>query len=78
MFDKMLEIKNRWDKELSVIYHGELEVDYIDGLYYACSFHNEPKGEYDSWIEVIKEFNCLGGDKSVEAECKKLGIPVCR
>ena len=78
MLEKLKEIKNRWENELSSIYGGELEIDYLDGQYYACAFHNEPKGEYDSWVEQIKEFDCLGNDKSIETECKKLEISVCR
>ena len=77
MFGKLKEIKNRWENELSTIYGGELEVDYMDGTYYACAFHNESKGEYDSSVEQIKEFDCLGEDKTIEVECRKLGIPVC-
>lgn len=72
------EIKEKWEKDLSVIYGGELEVDYLDDGYYACSFHNEPKNGYDSWVEQLKEFNCIGNDESVETECHKLGIQVCR
>lgn len=78
MLEKLREIKNRWENELSSIYGGELEIDYLDGQYYACAFHNEAKGEYDSWVEQIKEFGCFGNDKSIEVECKKLEIPVCR
>ena len=77
MFGKLKEIKNRWENELSVIYGGELEVDYMDGTYYACAFHNEPKNGYDSWVEQIKEFDCLGKDKMIETEYRKLGITVC-
>lgn len=75
---KLQELKNRWENELSAFYGGEMEIDCFDGKYYACAFHNEPKGEYDSWIEQIKEFDCLGEDNSIELECSKLGIPVCR
>lgn len=78
MFQILKEMKERWDHELSSIYGGELEIDYIDGKYYACAFHNEPKEGYDSWIEQIKEFHCLGEDESIETECRKLGIAVCR
>ena len=74
---KVKEIKNRWENELSAIYGGELEIDYMDGTYYACAFHNEPKNGCDSWVEQIKEFDCLGKDKMIETECRKLGIPVC-
>lgn len=77
MFEILKEIKEKWDKELSSIYGGELEIDCFDGKYYACAFHNEPKGEYDSWVERIKEYDCLGKDKLIEAECNKLRIPVC-
>ena len=72
------ELKARWENELSTIYGGELEVDYLEGDYYACAFHNEPKNGCDYWIEEIKEVPCLGNDESIEAECRKLGIPVCR
>lgn len=78
MLEKLNQIKARWKSELSTIYGGELEINYLEGNYYACAFHNEPKGEYDSWIEEIKEFKCLGNDESIETECRKLGIPVCR
>ena len=78
MFVKLKEIKNRWENELSAIYGGELEVDYMDGTYYACAFHDEPKNGCDSWVEQIKEFDCLGKDEMIEAECRKLGISVCR
>ena len=77
MLEKLKNIKARWESELSTIYGGELEVNYLDGNYYACAFHNEPKDEYDSWIEEIKEFECLGNDESIETECCKLDIPVC-
>ena len=77
MFEKLKEIKNRWENELYAIYGGELEVDYMDGTYYACAFHNEPKNGCDSWVERIKEFDCLGEDKMIETECRKSGIPVC-
>lgn len=78
MLEKLKEIKARWENELSAIYGGELEVNYLDGNYYVCSFHNKPKDEYDSWIEELREFDCLGNDESIEAECHKLDIPVCR
>ena len=54
------------------------DIDYIDDNYYACAFHNEPKEGYDSWVEPIKEFHCLGENESIEMECRKLGIAVCR
>lgn len=78
MLEKLKEIKARWENELSAIHGGELEVNYLDGNYYACSFHNEPKDKCDSWIEELREFECLGNDESIEMECHKLGIPVCR
>lgn len=77
MLEKLKEIKTRWESELSVIYGGELEINFLDGNYYACAFHNEPKNGCDSWIEKIKEFDCLGNDESIECECHKSGIPVC-
>lgn len=84
MHEKLLEIKEAWEHELSARYGGELEIDYFppdkdDDLngYYACAFHNEPKGVYDSWVEKIREFECLGNDKSIIGECHKLNIPVC-
>lgn len=79
-------IKEKWSKELEAVYKGELEVDYFPkdtpdtsaAGYYVCAFHNDPKGEYDSWVEKIHEFGCLGNDQNIEKECAKLGIPVCR
>lgn len=78
MLEKLKEIKTRWENELSIIYGGELEVDYLEGNYHVCVFHDEPKNGCDSWIEEIKEVACLGNDESIETECRKLGIPVCR
>lgn len=77
MLEKLKEIITRWESELSAIYGGELEIDFLDGNYYACAFHNEPKGKCDSWIEKLKEFDCLGNDENIEMECHKLDIPVC-
>lgn len=77
MYEKLKEIKMEWENNLCSIYKAELEVDYIDGAYYACAYHDEPRGGYDSWLEEIKEFSCLGNDKSIEIACHKLGIPVC-
>lgn len=80
------EIKKKWHEELESAYGGELEVDYFSpdkqdtsvAGYYVCAFHNEPKGEFDSWVEKIREFECLGNDKNIEVDCARLGIPVCR
>lgn len=68
----------KWE-ELSPKYGGELEVDYEDGKYYACAFHNEPCGnpEYDSWVERIKEIDCLGSSPEIERICNQFKIPVC-
>lgn len=79
------EIKSRWEKEFSMKYGGELELDYLDGNYYVCAFHNEPKVidtvQYDSWLEPIKEVECLGdrfgNSEEIEAACIQLGIPYC-
>ena len=78
MLEKLKEIKEKWENELLNIYGGELEINFLDGNYYACVFHNEPKGECDSWLERIREFDCLGNNVIIEEECHKLGIPVCR
>ena len=78
MLEKLKEIKEKWESELSTIYGGELEIDYLDGQYYACAFHDESKGEYDSWVDKIKEISPLGNNKSIEVACHTLGIPVCR
>ena len=77
MYERLKAIKIEWEDTLFALYGGELEINFIDGNYYACAFHTEPKGEYDSWIEKIKEFDCLGNDENIERECHKLGIPVC-
>ena len=53
MLEKLKEVKARWENELSTIYGGELEVDYLDGNYFACVFHNESKGEYDAWMHSM-------------------------
>lgn len=78
MLEQLKEIKTKWESELSAIYGGELEIDYLEGRYYACAFHDEPKGDCDSWIERIEELDFLGEDVSIEKECSKLGIPICR
>ena len=77
-------IKNiiqKWNTELSKKYGGELEIDYENGKYYACAFHNESKivdgREYDSWVEKIKEFDCLGSSLKIEPICNQLNVPVC-
>lgn len=61
IMQKLMSMKEKWNQELSAVYGGELEVDYLpnddqDELaagYYACAFHNEPKGDYDSWLNII-------------------------
>lgn len=78
IFKTLTDFKNKWENELSAIYGGELEIDYLDGQYYACAFHNEPKDGCDSWLERINEFDCLGNNVTAEYACRKLGIPVCR
>ena len=84
MKSTLTKIKEMWENKLSTTYGGKLEVDYFpksqdDELhgYYACAFHDEPKNGCDSWVERIKEFDCLGTDKSIPLECHGLGIPVC-
>lgn len=81
MLQKLREIKRRWEDELSAKYGGELEVDYINGTYFVCAFHPEPKAiesvQYDNWIEKVKEFECLGNSKEIESYCSQLGIQVC-
>lgn len=81
MNDIIMNIVNNWDRELSKKYGGELEIDYEDGKYYACAFHDEAKiidgKEYDSWIEKIKEIDCLGSSFEIEDMCSQHSIPVC-
>ena len=56
-----------------------------DQIVKCLEFKNSPKMDkiiklmkyYSNDVEQIKEFDCLGKDKMIEAECRKLGIPVC-
>ena len=77
MYEKLKAIKKEWEDTLFSVYGGELEINFIDGDYYACAFHNKPKDNYDSWVEKIREIECLGNDESIEQECIKLDIPFC-
>ena len=81
ILEKLKEIKKKWDDELSMKYGGELEINYVDGNYFAYAFHNTPKVindiEYDSWIERIKEFEALGKMSGLEEICNELGIAIC-
>ena len=81
IYDTIKNIVELWKTQLASVYGGELEVDYREGVYYACAFHNDPKKIndvlHDNWVEPLKEIECLGTDSAIEYICSKLGIPVC-
>lgn len=81
VYDTIRNIVELWKTQLASVYGGGLEVDYREGAYYACAFHNDPKKIndvlYDNWIEPLKEIECLGTDSAIEHICSELGIPVC-